>query len=1188
MKPTRRLLLFVSISLLGASIIVSHGFMQSKDSAKPTVSFTTREEAYRANNLGVALLEQFKHKEAAEEFRRALKINPQLQVARINLAIALYNVPNVEGALTEIKLAAQALPDAPQVHFMLGLIARNQSRAEDAIAAFQQVLKSDPRDVASNINLAQLYLQQRKFDDAVKLLREALAIESYNITATYNLAIALTRSGKREDGQQMMSRFQSLRESGYGTSLGQNYLEQGQYAEAIISTGAEAELVDTATPEVVFNDATTSLLPDEPGKGAEINKFFGRRFNSPDELNDAAKRSLVSSLGGSLTLIDFDNDKDLDLFEVTPTAQRLYRNDKGKFTNITANSGLDAATAQAIGIGAVAGDYDNDGRADLFVLRYGASALYHNEGNGKFSDVTSAAQIRAYAQLAISIAFVDVDHDGDLDIVIAGFADLNKPTKSSGALTFPDDFAAAPMVLLRNNGNGKFSDITDAAKVATGASHTVAVVPTDYNNRRDVDLLLVNYDTPPTLLSNQRDGTFKDVALDVGLNIKGRFTCAAAADVNKDSFTDFFFGEEGGAGVLATSNKRGGFDMAPALKGTEQASAAQFFDYDNDGLLDLVLLAGGKVRVLRNLGKQWTDVSDRSVANNFTLSANASPRLFAAADIDDDGDTDLLIPAASEQIKIARNDGGNRNRSMRVNLAGKVSNRTGIGAKVELRAGSLQQKIETASALPAPAPADVLFGLGKRPLADAVRVLWTSGILQSETEIPRADNATAKSMAITEVDRKPSSCPYLYTWNGERFEFITDFMGGGEMGYWEAPNVYNHPDPVEYVRIRDDQLKERNGRFEVRMTNELEEVLFVDNLKLIAISHPVDTEVYPNEGMTSPPRKFKLFATRNAHPPLSAVDDKGQDELARIAKMDRTYPDSFALHRIRGYADEHTLTMNLGETGKGQTLLLLSGWTDYAFSSDNLAAFQAGLSMNPPVLQVKDAQGNWQTVMDVGIPVGRPQAMVLNLTGKFLTANREVRIVTNMRIYWDQILVDTASEKATWPMQWLNPLTAKLQWRGFSAEVTPDGREPYGYDYARVSFASPWKAFAGRYTREGDVKGLLLTTDDLFVISRPGDEIAISFDAKKLAPLPKGWKRTFLLYADGYSKEMDINSASPDGVEPLPFHAMKKYPYDAPESYPKTRAYLDYLKRYNTRLIGSPLPGIDAAMAAKSLETGAR
>ena len=195
------------------------------------------------------------------------------------------------------------------------------------------------------------------------------------------------------------------------------------------------------------------------------------------------------------------------------------------------------------------------------------------------------------------------------------------------------------------------------------------------------------------------------------------------------------------------------------------------------------------------------------------------------------------------------------------------------------------------------------------------------------------------------------------------------------MGYWEAPGKRNHPDPDEYVRIRGDQLKERDGRYELRVTNELEEVLYVDRLQLVAVAHPAEVEVYPNEGMIDPPLPpFKLYTTRGAHAPRTAVDDHGHDVLSRIAKLDRQFPDDFALHKIRGYAEEHTLTLDLGEPNKARTLLLLTGWTDYAFSSDNVAAHQSGLEMTPPALQVKDAQGQWQTVIsNIGIP-GWPTA----------------------------------------------------------------------------------------------------------------------------------------------------------------------------------------------------------------------
>jgi hypothetical protein len=259
--------------------------------------------------------------------------------------------------------------------------------------------------------------------------------------------------------------------------------------------------------------------------------------------------------------------------------------------------------------------------------------------------------------------------------------------------------------------------------------------------------------------------------------------------------------------------------------------------------------------------------------------------------------------------------------------------------------------------------------------------------------------------------------------------------------------------------------------------------------------------------------------------------------------------------------------------------LLLTGWTDYAWSSDNVAASQAGKAMMLPSLQVKDDQGRWRTVIqDIGIPVGRPQTVTVDLTGKFLSSNREVRIVTNMRILWDQILVSTKEESASVRMVRLNPIRADLRWRGFSREITPDGREPFGYDYYQTSFTSPWKVMPGRYTREGDVRELLLKSDDMFVISKPGDEISLSFDVRQLPRLPSGWTRTFLLYADGFSKEMDINSASPYQVLPLPFHRMTKYPYAHPETYPLTAERRAYMDKYNTRVVTAEIPSIDTVL----------
>src|SRR5215208_1544981 len=248
--------LYISCVLAAAISI----FVLTADLQNDQSKANAREDAYRANNLGVALLEQFKHKEAADAFRRALQLEPTLALARINLVIALFNIPDLPAAQKELQAASVLAPSAPQPHYLLGLLAKTQNRPEEAIASFQKVLRIDANDVGANVNLGQLYAQQRKYTEAIAVLRTGLAAEPYNATALYNLGTALMRGGQRDEGQKVIAQFQESRQRGTGTTLGTNYLEQGRYAEAIASTGAEPELVDKRTPEVVFTDTATTVL----------------------------------------------------------------------------------------------------------------------------------------------------------------------------------------------------------------------------------------------------------------------------------------------------------------------------------------------------------------------------------------------------------------------------------------------------------------------------------------------------------------------------------------------------------------------------------------------------------------------------------------------------------------------------------------------------------------------------------------------------------------------------------------------------------------------------------------------------------------------------------------------------------------------------------------------------------------
>lgn len=1160
------------------------------------------EAVHRANNIGVALLEQFDYEGAAAAFQDAVALDESYGPARVNHALALLLTQDLELAEEEARRAADLMPEALEPQYLLGLIARAENRPEDAREAFSIVHEADPEDVGTNINLGQISLEARDYGSAVEQLQLAYEREPYNVTAAYNLGLAMVRSGDTAGGRRRLEEAQALRSSGYAVTYGNGYLAAGRYAEALASTGAEASLVDRTTPGASF--AATIIAAREPD--ASGSSPFGRRFE-PDEVLGDGEESLAASLGGAVTAIDIEGDGDLDLFVGSADGERLLRNDgadgMAEWSDVTEIGGL-AGGAPDLGVpvGAISGDYNNDLAPDLFVLRHGQSSLYQNDGEGQFTDVTADAGIPPFPYLPGAAAFADIDHDGDVDLAIAGLVDLSHDDRVADgeSLLFPNDFAPAPFLLLQNNQDGTFLDVTESSGL-TFEGHTVALIPTDFDNRRDLDLLVVDYGRPPQLFMNLRDATFRNVAADVGLaDVGSATTSVAVADINKDDFPDVVFGQAEGL-IFALSDGRGAFTLAPGPAGGAASGAlstTQFLDYDNDGLLDLLTGTNSGMRLHRNLGlngsqnNAWDEVTE-TVFGELDGFTPRTGRGLAVADFDLDGDSDLVGVGAAA-VMLATNSGVPGNDSLRVTLSGLVSNRTGIGAKIQLRAGSLTSRLETSAATPAVAPSDVLFGLGRRAGADVARVLWPSGILQAEIPAapsPGANDSQASDflsspITVSELDREPSSCPLLFTWNGTEFEFVTDFLGGGEMGYWHAPGHYSNPDPVEYVRIRGDQLHARDGVLELRITNELEEAVFFDRAELIVVSHPRTIEVHPNEGMTNPPKPHRLHMVGELRVPRKAVDDDGVDVRAQIATLDRRYPSSFELTPFRGYAKPHALTLDLGlgtVDADASPVLLLTGWTAYSFSSDNVAALQAGLTPMPPVLEIKALDGQWRrSSQPIGIPVGRPQTIALDLAGQLQPGEHEVRIVTSMRIYWDQILVGRGMPSVSVQETRLDPVGATLSARGFSAELHPGGTQPTVYDYTRVSATSPWKTMAGDYTREGDVLPLMNNSDDMFVIARDGDEIALRFDASQLPALEADWTRTFLLKADGFSKEMDINSASPDRVEPLPFHAMSGYPYAPSEQYPTSERHRLYRDTYNTRSVITSVPRIDVSLTGES------
>ncbi len=843
-----------------------------------------------------------------------------------------------------------------------------------------------------------------------------------------------------------------------------------------------------------------------------------------------------------MALTDLDQDGDLDLLLGDLQGARLFRWGDGRFEDVSRDAGLAGSRPLAPVVGIATGDLDNDERPDVLLLHSRGVSTLRQAAQGQFAPFPRQPSVTIRPDAG---AMLDADHDGDLDIVLGGQA---AATTQSG------------VVMLRNDGRGEFVDITQTARLTTGG-RSIAVVPIDFDNRRDVDVLAIVDARPASLFQNQRDGSFRDVAADVGL---GQWANAVSAvttcDLNKDGFADFAAASVSTSVKLALSNGRGRFTAREGPAGSLGLSALQCADYDNDGLIDLIGAGADGLRVLRNLGVELTDVTLDALDDEARKLRSIDA--FSLGDVDGDGDLDLAA-ATTAGVRFFRNDGQHTRQSVRVGLKGRVSNRGGVGARVDVRAGSLWQRLDRLAVTPAVGPEAPSIGLGPHASADTVRVLWPAGILQAETAI------SGRTVSVVELDRKPSSCPFLYTWNGQSFEFVTDFLGGGEIGYWEAPGRYNHPDPDEFVRVTAEQLRPRDGTLELRVTNELEEVLYLDQVRLLSVDHPPDVEIYPREGMrAAATHGLSAVAVRNVEAPSRVWSDRGEDLTVLVSSRDGRYTDGFVERSIRGYAETHDVIFEMrspARTGQKQ-VLLLTGWTDYAFSSDNVAASQRGWKLDPPRLDVRTGGGPWRAlVADVGIPVGRPQTLVVDIGG-MAAADSQFRLRTNMRIHWDAIAVADIAREVRLAPQAHSLTRAELAWRGYSAiddSLTPRPAIP---DYRHLLLSSPWKVFAGRYTREGDVRSLLNDPDDLFVVARTGDEIALSFTD---VPEPAGLRRTYLVGGVGFSKEMDMNSASPDVVLPLPARGLTHYPSVSPSAETRARQR-DMLDRYNTRVVARP------------------
>jgi tetratricopeptide (TPR) repeat protein len=1220
-------------------LLAATGFFIAPQTSKPNPA-----EAARHNNLGVAYMNQQLFEKGLKEFQQALDADPKFSMARLNEGVAYLNMQKVDEAKKALEDALKQDPKSPNAWYSLGLLAKNSGDAPGSIEAFKHVTEIDANDADTWYFLGTAYAQGKQFPQAIEAFQHALKINPLHASAEFGLSRAYQQSGDTEHAREHLKTFQHITQNKLGSPMSLAYGEQGQYSRAVESP--QSQLKPPAQIKVQFMDVT---------KEAGIAGVAAA----------SDKKSLSGFLGSGACFLDYDNDGRIDLFVANNGSQggvALYHNlGNGKFEDVTRKSGLDPSLHAT---SCTSGDLDNDGFTDLAIGFSDRVVLEHNQKDGTFNDVTTNSGITAQG-LVLGLTLIDYDHDGDVDLYISRLD--HDPELEPSGMVFAD-LHPVKNAMWRNNADGTFTDVTESLGV-NGTSAVLGAVGTDYNNDRAIDLLVAG--KAPTIFENPREGNFKPRQPWKGSSPSLSFG-SAVLDFNHDGWMDIAFAHSSAPTISLWRNAHGSFDSV-SLPETNWAHAfgVAAIDFDNDGWVDLVAVGEtkdgkGEIKLFRNLGPDgFKDVTADVGLDKIHLE---SPRAIITGDYDNDGAVDLLITQNHGPAVLLKNEGGNKNHWLRIALKGLNDNKSAIGTKVEVFSGGNRQKFEIYGSngyLGQNSPY-LTVGLGESKDADIVRMLWPTGVLQDEINI-----AGDKQQEFMEIDRRGSSCPTLFVWNGERYEFVADMLGAGVVGHWIGPNQRDIPRPVEWIKIPRGLVREKTvsachpeaggspprdlttagsqlcreeeccssmsqGSFSstapepstdvgslapasppLRMTSSkptnapttddqrpatilsfrfmepLEEAVYLDQVRLLAVDHPAGLDVYPNEYFASNPPypPFKVVVSRDAQPIAGARDEHGHNLLPDL--LAHKFVGDFAMTQFQGFAKTHTVTLDLGKPYDGGALwLLMHGEIEYFTANSMYAASQAKLEPIAPYVEALGVDGKWKRVMDdMGFPAGGPRTMTADLSGKLPRGTQKIRITTNLQIYWDSILVDRTHQESVqgtrqqtagsstrtknalaqndkggdYRLTSVPLLHADLDFHGYPYKIEglPPGNVKYVYE--KASATGPYTRPVGTYTRYGDVLPLLTSTDDKLAVFGSGDEVRLDFDPSKLPALPKGWVRDYFFAANGYEKDMDFYAAEGNFVAPLPFLSMGEYPYPPKKTFPLDDAHLKYLLEYNTR-----------------------
>jgi tetratricopeptide (TPR) repeat protein len=1105
--------------------------------------------------VGLSALQVGDDVHAESKLSEVTRLVPGEPAGWANWGILALRQRNYDVAAQRLQQARDLVPKNDQVYSLLGLLESQRGNSPQAVIDLRKAVELNPQNLRAIYQLAEETERQGAADSEAQfqqLMQQILKAQPDNLAALLELSRIAAKQGDATTLKSSVAKISA--DSSSWPSEVQKQLTAVQSAV----TGGDLRAAATQTTflrNVLMRvpEYRRSLRAIKAAPGEEAEPFT--RFvllETPDFRPAPADRALtfnsqaLSNFGGTpwnwIGAIPLESAGAPTVAVADGRQVQLASGAKFPFPGGASRQG-----PQPEGVLAV--DFNYDFKTDIVLAGAGGVRLLRQDNPNTFTDVTVQTTLpKSVTDVPYTGAWaVDIEADGDLDIVLG--AKNGEPT------------------VLRNNGDDTFL----AIHPFLGISGLLGFAWADFDGDGNPDAAIIDGDGRLHVFINERQGQFRERPLPADIST---VKAIAVADANNDGVLDLLAIKADGS-IVRISDKNEGESWETAQIATVPDAGnslagdvrLQVADLDNNGALDLILSTTSPAQV-NAPNHLWIWLGNDKGGFDL-LEHPAGPALvFAVADLRNNGHLDLLgLSTDGKPV-----DGVNQSsksyhwqvvRPHAVQAVGDQRiNPFGVGGEIEVRSGLLVQK----QSIDGP---QLHFGLGEQSEAEVVRVVWPNGTVRAEFDV-KADQDV-----VTE-QRLKASCPFLFAYNGKQMEFVKDAVPWGSAIGLRINTIGSAQIAAtgEWYKIGRDQLVPHDGYYDLRITAELWEVYYYDYIALTAIDHPVGTEIFVDERFAIPPAKLGVTVVETPHNIARAIDDRGQDVTNLVRDLDGKSVSSFGKGQFQGVTRDHYLEVDLGNDAPeiGPLYLIAQGSIHDTESSVNVAITQGnrwrahGLSVEVP-----DGRGGWVTAQDnLGFPAGRKKTVLFNLTNIFRPGTpRRVRLRTNLEIYWDAIRWAKGAPEAKLKEVTLDPSVADLHYRGYSVMHMPVGAgAPEVPDYNQMEGTTQrWRDLIGYYTRYGDIRELIKSTDDRYVIVNSGDELSLRFSEQ---PAPAaGWVRDFVIKGDGWIKDGDYNSTFSKTVLPLPYHAKNEYTArpGALEDEWVYRQHPDDWKNYHTRYV---------------------